>query len=106
MIAKIAAHLKSDFLVAPRSSREAEFGVVHYAGLVRYQVDGFLEKNRDWMPPEVAALMRTSELALVRALFNQSGTFFVKFRSQIGPVNISKKNTKNKIKSYTLNIKI
>jgi len=48
---------------------EEFFSVHHYAGRVRYEVYGFLEKDRDTLPVDVMAALRISENALVRALF-------------------------------------
>ncbi|XP_012265926.2 unconventional myosin-Ie-like [Athalia rosae] len=45
------------------------FAVMHYAGLVNYSVDGFCDKNRDVLFPDLIQLMRTSTNSLVRELF-------------------------------------
>ena len=48
------------------------FTVQHYAQRVRYQVAGFVEKNRDALPDEVRRLMRSSGFGLAAALFKES----------------------------------
>jgi myosin heavy subunit len=45
------------------------FSVTHYAGKVTYQTVNFLEKNRDTVSRDVTALLRLSEVDLVRTLF-------------------------------------
>lgn len=45
------------------------FAVLHYAGIVNYSVDGFCDKNRDVLFPDLIELMRTSTNSLVRELF-------------------------------------
>ncbi|XP_046434447.1 unconventional myosin-Ie-like [Neodiprion virginianus] len=45
------------------------FAVLHYAGIVSYSVDGFCDKNRDVLFPDLIELMRTSTNPLVRELF-------------------------------------
>ncbi|XP_050297745.1 unconventional myosin-XV isoform X2 [Anthonomus grandis grandis] len=45
-----------------------EFGIRHYAGQVWYSVDGFLDKNRDILRPEVIELLTSSKEPLVNAI--------------------------------------
>lgn len=45
------------------------FAIHHFAGRVVYQADGFLEKNRNFLPPEVIQLMRQSQYDTIRFLF-------------------------------------
>ncbi len=39
----------SDVYIAPKNTGTS-FSIVHYAGQVNYKVNGFLEKNRDFLP--------------------------------------------------------
>ena len=48
------------------------FTVQHYAQRVRYEVAGFVEKNRDALPDEVRRLMRSSGFGLAASLFKES----------------------------------
>ncbi|KAJ8922961.1 hypothetical protein NQ315_001507 [Exocentrus adspersus] len=45
-----------------------EFGIRHFAGQVWYSVDGFLDKNRDALRPDVVELIASSKDALVSAI--------------------------------------
>lgn len=45
------------------------FAIHHFAGRVVYQAEGFLEKNRNFLPPEVVQLMRQSQYDIIRFLF-------------------------------------
>ena len=45
------------------------FSVKHYAGLVKYDGFGFLEKNRDNLAADIMAVFRMSENLLVRSLY-------------------------------------
>ncbi|XP_041482484.1 unconventional myosin-XVI-like isoform X4 [Lytechinus variegatus] len=45
------------------------FSVLHYAGIVCYNVGGFLEKNRDTLAKSVLFTMKTSNKPLIRELF-------------------------------------
>ncbi|XP_054281634.1 unconventional myosin-XV-like isoform X2 [Macrosteles quadrilineatus] len=46
-----------------------EFGIRHYAGPVWYNVDGFLDKNRDTLRPDVVELLISSSLPMVSKMF-------------------------------------
>ncbi|KRT81983.1 Myosin head, partial [Oryctes borbonicus] len=45
-----------------------EFGIRHFAGQVWYSVDGFLDKNRDALRPEIVELLASSKEPLVCAI--------------------------------------
>ncbi|KAL3826230.1 hypothetical protein ACHAXA_006258 [Cyclostephanos tholiformis] len=45
-----------------------QFGVLHYAGLVEYSTDGFVEKNKDELPREATDLLLSSSSAFIREL--------------------------------------
>nr|CAH7758737.1 unnamed protein product [Callosobruchus chinensis] len=45
-----------------------EFGIRHFAGQVWYSVDGFLDKNRDALRPDVIELLASSKDSLVSAI--------------------------------------
>ena len=88
---KFHRNIKAYCYFKPKSN-ELTFTVQHYAGQVRfllnyflinevfiffkydflkvqYDAGGFLEKNCDYVPPEIIALLRQSEISLIRSLF-------------------------------------
>ncbi|XP_059045349.1 myosin-IIIb-like isoform X2 [Achroia grisella] len=68
LIEKFHNNVKSKYYVRPKSDAVC-FAVHHFAGRVVYQADGFLEKNRNFLPPEVVQLMRQSQYDIIRFLF-------------------------------------
>ncbi|CAF1008646.1 unnamed protein product [Rotaria sordida] len=45
------------------------FSIIHFAGQVQYDVRSFLEKNRDYLAPEIIQVLRSSHVQLVSSLF-------------------------------------
>nr|XP_022343401.1 unconventional myosin-XVI-like isoform X7 [Crassostrea virginica] len=58
----------SEVYKVPRDNGPS-FTVVHYAGVVKYDLIGVLEKNRDTLPNAVLCTMKTSDSLLVKELF-------------------------------------
>ncbi|KAM3619892.1 uncharacterized protein V6R79_015415 [Siganus canaliculatus] len=56
----------------PRMSNSA-FIVLHFADMVQYECDGFLDKNRDTVFEELINILRASQSELVAELFQQQG---------------------------------
>ncbi|CAF5008112.1 unnamed protein product [Rotaria socialis] len=42
---------------------------MHFAGQVQYDARGFLEKNRDYLAPEIIQILRSSHVQLISTLF-------------------------------------
>ena len=49
------------------------FTIVHYAGAVTYEIDGFLDKNNDLLHNDIAGCLRSSSESFVRLLFAEGG---------------------------------
>ncbi|CAL4069628.1 unnamed protein product, partial [Meganyctiphanes norvegica] len=61
-------HALNELYSRPRMS-SMEFGIKHYAGQVWYNVEGFLDKNRDTLRNDVVELFISSKLPLVSEMF-------------------------------------
>ncbi|XP_054277512.1 myosin-IIIb-like isoform X2 [Macrosteles quadrilineatus] len=68
LIEKFHANIKSKLYIRPKSNALC-FAIQHFAGRVVYQAEGFLDKNRHFLAPEVIQLLRTSVVDTVRYLF-------------------------------------
>ena len=53
------------FKASSAQRADFKFGIEHYAGMVEYSTDGWLEKNDDQLPVGSATLLRGSEFDLV-----------------------------------------
>ena len=59
---------------AKKGEAESDFDLFHYAGIVSYRVDGWLEKNKDPMNQSVAMLLKHSkDNKLMSLLFQDIG---------------------------------
>ncbi|XP_064474850.1 myosin-IIIb-like isoform X2 [Ornithodoros turicata] len=68
LIEKFHANIKSKFYVRPKSNA-LQFTIRHHAGKVSYNARNFVDKNRNYLPPEIVQLLRQSKLAIVQTLF-------------------------------------
>ncbi|XP_046641646.1 unconventional myosin-XV-like isoform X4 [Daphnia pulicaria] len=61
-------HALNELYFRPRMS-SMEFGIKHYAGQVWYNADGFLDKNRDTLRPDVVDLLISSRIQMLSRMF-------------------------------------
>ncbi|MEE6506700.1 hypothetical protein FKM82_007803 [Ascaphus truei] len=57
-----------------KSKAEAHFALVHYAGIVNYNISGWLEKNKDPLNETVVGLYQKSSVKLLASLFSAFAT--------------------------------
>ncbi|XP_066603378.1 myosin-IIIb-like isoform X2 [Prorops nasuta] len=106
LIEKFHNNIKSKFYVRPKSDAVC-FAVHHFAGRVVYQAEGFLEKNRNFLPPEVIQLVRQSQFDMVRFLFQcpitKTGNLYSALHeTDSRNLSVSNHNTKEKYSSRGL----
>lgn len=60
-----------------------EFSIAHYTGRVVYSTKEMPQRNRDFLPPEIIEVMRSSENVIVKSLFtnrlDKMGNLYVTF---------------------------
>ncbi|XP_066455871.1 unconventional myosin-VIIb [Eleutherodactylus coqui] len=70
-------HSKSNIYIASKSVHDTKFGINHFAGLVYYETEGFLDKNRDLLSSDLILLMHSSTSKFLKQIFqveNSSNT--------------------------------
>eukprot|EP00946_MAST-07B_sp_MAST-7B-sp1_P004575 g4575.t1 len=81
---KLSSRVRLKTVQDKKTMRDSEFWVNHYAGDVKYDVNGFLSKNRDELFRNIQEVLATSQIPLVHNdLFNVTNIHGVK---QLGAV--------------------
>ena len=62
-------HSKSEYYLKPQSDARHEFGIRHFAGIVYYQAEDVLEKNRDTFSADLFDLLQKSRSKFLLELF-------------------------------------
>ncbi|KAG8233488.1 hypothetical protein J437_LFUL013737, partial [Ladona fulva] len=90
MLAKInsANHANKNYL-KPKSDTTTSFGLSHFAGVVFYDIRGFLEKNRDTFSLDLMQLVHISNNSFLQLLFAEDGVG----GDSGGIMNMSMRNT-------------
>ncbi|XP_011865309.1 PREDICTED: myosin-IIIb-like isoform X1 [Vollenhovia emeryi] len=105
LIEKFHNNIKSKFYVRPKSDAVC-FAIHHFAGRVVYQAEGFLEKNRNFLPPEVIQLVRQSQYDMVRFLFQcpitKTGNLYSALQENDSRKSQSNQSTKERYSSRGL----
>uniref|UniRef100_A0AAQ5YI30 Uncharacterized protein n=1 Tax=Amphiprion ocellaris TaxID=80972 RepID=A0AAQ5YI30_AMPOC len=79
-------HGKGDIYIPPKNNYEKQFGIQHFAGVVYYDSEGFLEKNRDTLSLDLIQLVETSGNKLLKQAFhNELSTGSNTIKSSVNP---------------------
>ncbi|XP_055501291.1 unconventional myosin-VIIa-like [Leucoraja erinacea] len=65
-------HSNSGIYFPPKSSHDTKFGISHFAGVVYYDSNGFLEKNRDDLSFSIAQVVHSSSNTFLTQIFQAS----------------------------------
>ncbi|XP_040819908.1 unconventional myosin-VIIa isoform X2 [Ochotona curzoniae] len=55
--------------IPPKNAHETQFGINHFAGVVYYETQGFLEKNRDTLHGDIIQLVHSSRNKFIKQIF-------------------------------------
>ncbi|XP_055007885.1 unconventional myosin-VIIa-like isoform X2 [Boleophthalmus pectinirostris] len=64
-------HKRSKLYIPTKSEHDTDFGVHHFSGVVYYNSQGFLEKNRDAISFDVIRMVESSKNRLLRQTFER-----------------------------------
>ena len=79
------------------------FSIIHFAGQVQYDARGFLEKNRDYLAPEIIHTLRSSNVHLISSLFQctlQEHESNLDFNNTLMPLNASHNRVQATVSTY------
>uniref|UniRef100_A0A8C4M5A9 Myosin VIIA n=1 Tax=Equus asinus TaxID=9793 RepID=A0A8C4M5A9_EQUAS len=62
-------HKLNSNYVPPKNNHETQFGIIHFAGVVYYESQGFLEKNRDTLHGDIIQLVHSSRNKFIKQIF-------------------------------------
>ncbi|XP_008148224.2 unconventional myosin-VIIa isoform X2 [Eptesicus fuscus] len=55
--------------IPPKNNHDTQFGINHFAGVVYYETQGFLEKNRDTLHGDIIQLVHSSRNKFIKQIF-------------------------------------
>uniref|UniRef100_A0A8D2A1M3 Myosin VIIA n=1 Tax=Sus scrofa TaxID=9823 RepID=A0A8D2A1M3_PIG len=62
-------HRLNSNYIPPKNNHETQFGINHFAGVVYYESQGFLEKNRDTLHGDIIQLVHSSRNKFIKQIF-------------------------------------
>ncbi|XP_037696716.1 unconventional myosin-VIIa isoform X3 [Choloepus didactylus] len=63
--------------IPPKNNHETQFGINHFAGIVYYETQGFLEKNRDTLHGDIIQLVHSSRNKFIKQIFQADVAMFL-----------------------------
>ncbi|XP_055971810.1 unconventional myosin-VIIa isoform X1 [Sorex fumeus] len=62
-------HKLNSNYIPPKNNYDTQFGINHFAGIVYYESQGFLEKNRDTLHGDIIQLVHSSRNKFIKQIF-------------------------------------
>ncbi|KAG8522814.1 Unconventional myosin-VIIa, partial [Galemys pyrenaicus] len=62
-------HKLNSNYIPPKNNHDSQFGINHFAGVVYYESQGFLEKNRDTLHGDIIQLVHSSRNKFIKQIF-------------------------------------
>ncbi|XP_012581162.1 PREDICTED: unconventional myosin-VIIa isoform X2 [Condylura cristata] len=62
-------HKLNSNYIPPKNNHDTQFGINHFAGVVYYESQGFLEKNRDTLHGDIIQLVHSSRNKFIKQIF-------------------------------------
>ncbi|KAG8445369.1 hypothetical protein GDO86_010234 [Hymenochirus boettgeri] len=70
MLTKLnSIHSKNNIYIPSRSIHDTKFGINHFAGVVYYETEGFLDKNRDLLSTDLILMIHSSTSKFLKQVF-------------------------------------
>ncbi|XP_051232589.1 unconventional myosin-VIIa [Dicentrarchus labrax] len=82
-------HGKGGIYIPPKNNYETQFGIKHFAGVVHYDSQGFLEKNRDTLSSDLIQLVETSTNKLLKQAFHNDLSCTINIKNVNPKLNIT-----------------
>jgi len=71
LFSKLKANVKDKEFMTPPKGAKSEFQLKHYAGIVTYDTEGMLDKNKDHLYSEMIALVSSATNIVAKAVFEE-----------------------------------
>ncbi|XP_053315052.1 unconventional myosin-VIIb [Spea bombifrons] len=62
-------HSKTNIYIPSKSDHDTKFGISHFAGVVYYETEGFLDKNRDLLSKDLLLMVHSSRSKFLKEVF-------------------------------------
>ncbi|KAM8953167.1 unconventional myosin-VIIb [Pelodytes ibericus] len=62
-------HSKTNIYIPSKSVHDTKFGINHFAGVVYYETEGFLDKNRDLLSTDLILMIHSSRNSFLKQVF-------------------------------------
>lgn len=103
LLEKLNEKFAQDSFYTKSLKKKLEFGVQHYAGMVSYSIDGFVQKNKDILQYSLASLLSSTSHSVLKEIFQSLNSSPEKVREakKIGNSSLSQTISARNLKHLT-----